>query len=82
MRKDHMTRAQMKRAAMALSIKQIGYQELASDWGVPYLELGAFNPRHAWYCETVDQPHGWSDDDEASMLLSEAHRPDFEMVRR
>ena len=74
-----MTRAQMKRAAMALmaqAVDNAGVGKSAKDWGVPSLEVCAWSPRCQWMiCEDGPFPgYAAASITEASMLYSEAHR--------
>lgn len=85
-----MTRAQMKRAAMALGQVNMGYSysQAAEDWGVEDANgLGSFSGFHdstlsicgAWIEKYAGLLTGmWREEGnslQASMLMSEAHRP-------
>lgn len=78
-----MNRAQTKRAAWACYMTtwrggNYSYEDAASIMRVPLNEVDGNSPRTLW---------AWANQMlsnlamEASMLLSEAHRPDFEMRR-
>jgi hypothetical protein len=73
-----MTRAQMKRAAMALS--QTGtYSESARNWGILVTEIDWHSPRTDWACaeDLYDL-----DMLEASILMTEACAPSHEPSTR
>ncbi len=80
-----MTRAQMKRAAMAL-VDDFGfppgmYERASKAWRVPAEELNHKSPRYDWWINEGREYHTRDDSMEASMLMSEACRPDFEVRR-
>jgi hypothetical protein len=75
-----MTRAQMKRAAMALSdvFGDRTWATIANDYDVPPWEIDGRSPRFFWG-KTIG---GVSFADEASILLTEAHAPSHEPSTR
>ena len=75
-----MTRAQMKRAAMALSsiMGLKTWATIAYDFGVQPCEIDGRNPRFFWG-RTIG---GISFSDEASMLLTEAYAPSHDPSTR
>jgi len=75
-----LTRAEMKRAAMALMEAPClapydCYRKAAKKWQVPMNEINSASPRYNWGFDHLEPSCVLREDEEASMLLSEAYRP-------
>jgi hypothetical protein len=73
------TRAEMKRAAMALSLHGFNYLESSRQMAIPLKEIDHRSPRVVW---EVTENLFFGDDGEASLLLTEAHARSHEPSTR